>query len=129
MINTVRCDSFKLHSELNHHRASFNLYEVDTIGYDKYGTCANTLQKLATLANDCFLVWESLVVPLPDGPLIPTCLPDEGGVSLLLPTEHGLMPGTKQMTDLLTLRVIHISVDFVLLGAPVTSLSEEGGTV
>ena len=55
-----------------------------------------------------------------------TCLPDGGGVSILLPTEDGLVPGAKQMADFLSVSIVHVSVNFVLLGAPVASLSGEG---
>ena len=37
-------------------------------------------------------------------------------------TEHGFVPGAEQVTDLLSITVIHVAMDLILLRAPVASL-------
>ena len=49
--------------------------------------------------------------------------PDALGGVRVFPAEDGLMPGAKQVTNFDPIAVVHITVDNVLLGAPIASLN------
>lgn len=59
-----------------------------------------------------------------------TSSPHTLGRVRIFPTEDGLVPGAKQVTNFDSITVIHVTMDNVLLGAPVACLNrEEGGKV
>ena len=54
--------------------------------------------------------------------IVLTSFPHTLSIITGLPTEHSLVPGTVQVSDLLSTRWVHITMHLILLGAPVTSL-------
>ena len=54
--------------------------------------------------------------------IVLTSFPHTLSIITGLSTKHSLVPGTAQVSDLLSTRRVHITMHLILLGAPVTSL-------
>lgn len=65
----------------------------------------------------CTLVWPSTFDL--------TYSPDALCLFPFFPTKHSLVPWPKQVPDLCTLRVVHITIDHTLLGSPIACLNTQ----